>query len=222
MNFQKKSKQPLTPPQNSSISVPSPLPCEQLSSNIHIYISYIIHSRNRLLQGLLFFITDACRKMGFSKYWTHLSLHKLWSKMKKTNWKIAENQLDDWVMACCCLSSTPHNTTYETTLTKRGKPSTISLTQLTAEESESDDIGEKRGGRVETVVFATTQLDMLDRVVVFLTRLVNSNEPRYFKQRFQNMLLWGVAVKFSFVYIAMNTYWRTLHPVNNCARIDNV
>ena len=99
-------------------------------------------------------------------------------------------------MACCCLSSTSHNTTYETTLTKRGKPSTISLTQLTAEESESDDVGEKRGGRVETVVFATTQLDMLDRVVVFLTRLVNSKEPRYFKQRFLNILLWRVAVKF--------------------------
>ena len=143
-------------------------------------------------------------------------------KWKRTNWKIAENQFVDWVMACCCLSSTPHNTTYETTLTKRGKPNTISLTQLTAEESESDDIGEKRGGRVETVVFATTKLDMLDRVVVFLTRLVNSNEPRYFKQRFQNMLLWGVAVKFSFVYIAMNTYWRTLHPVNNYVWIDNV
>ena len=191
-----------------------------------ISISYIIHSRNLycniLIQGLLFFMTNAYRRMGFSKYWTHLSLHKLWSKMKKTNWKIAELQLDDWVMACCCLSSTPHNTTYETTLTKRGKPSTISLTQLTAEESESDDIGEKRGGRVETVVFATTQLDMLDRVVVFLTRLVNSNEPRYFKQRFQNTLLWGVTMKFSVVYIRKNTFWRTLYLANNSVRIDNV
>ena len=147
-------------------------------------------------------------KWGFQNI-GHISLStgsdKKWNK---TNWKIAVNQLVDWVMACCCLSSTPHNTTYETTLTKRGKRSTISLTQLTAEESESDDVGEKRGGRVETVVFATTQLDMLDRVVVFLTRLVNSNEPRYFKQRFQNNLLWGVAVKFSFVYIAKNTFWK--------------
>ena len=158
------------------------------------------------MQGLLFFMTDACRKMGFSKYWTHLSLSTSCDqKWKKDQLK---NQLVDWVMACCCLSSTSHNTTYETTLTKRGKRSTISLTQLTAEESESDDIGEKRGGRVETVVFATTQLDMLDRVVVFLTRLVNSKEPRYFKQRFQNNLLWGVAVKFSFVYIAKNTFWK--------------
>ena len=147
-------------------------------------------------------------KWGFQNI-GHISLStgsdKKWNK---TNWKIAVNQLVDWVMACCCLSSTPHNTTYETTLTKRGKRSTISLTQLTAEESESDDVGEKRSGRVETVVFATTQLDMLDRVVVFLTRLVNSNEPRYFKQRFQNNLLWGVAVKFSFVYIAKNTFWK--------------
>ena len=193
--------------ENLPISLPAPVPCEHYSSNIHIYKSYAIQSRNLLMQGLLFFMTDACRKMGFSKYWTHLSTG-CDQKWNKTNWKIAVNQLVDWVMACCCLSSTPHNTTYETTLTKRGKPSTISLTQLTAEESESDDVGEKRGGRVETVVFATTQLDMLDRVVVFLTRLVNSKEPRYFKQRFQNNLLWGVAVKFSFVYIAKNTFWK--------------
>ena len=158
----------------------------------------------------LAFLHDWClQKNGVFKILdTSLSPQAVIKKWNKTNWKIAVNQLVDWVMACCCLSSTPHNTTYETTLTKRGKPGTISLTRLTAEESESDDVGEKRGGRVETVVFATTQLDMLDRVVVFLTRLVNSNEPRYFKQRFQNNLLWGVAVKFSFVYIAKNTFWK--------------
>ena len=56
-----------------------------------ISISYIIHSRNLycniLIQGLPFFMTNAYRRMGFSKYWTHLSLHKLWSKMKKDQLK---------------------------------------------------------------------------------------------------------------------------------------
>ena len=84
-----------------------------------------------------------------------------------------------WVMACWCLSSTPLNTTFETRLT-----TTISLTKLTTEESESE-------RAVETVVCATSQLDMLDRVVVFLTRLVSSKEPRYlFEEPFQTHHAW--------------------------------
>ena len=77
-------------------------------------------------------------------------------------------------MACWCLSvSTPLNTTFETT---------ISLTKLTTEESESEEFGPKlieKGRAVGTVVRARRQLDMLDRVVVFLTRIVASKEQRY-------------------------------------------
>ena len=73
--------------ENLPISLPAPVPCEHYSSNIHIYKSYVIQSRNLLMQGLLFFMADACRKMGFSKYWTHLSLHRLWSKMKQDQLK---------------------------------------------------------------------------------------------------------------------------------------
>ena len=77
----------------------------------------------------------------------------------------------NWVMACWCLPSTPLKTTFET--------STISLTKLTTEESESEELLSTRRA-VETVVRASSQLDMLDRVVIFLTRLVASKEPRYF------------------------------------------
>ena len=88
-------------------------------------------------------------------------------------------------MACWCLSS-PLNTTFETSLTATrltANTTTISLTKLTTEESESEEFGprafEKREP-VGTVVRARSQqLDMLDRVVVFLTKLVNSKEPRY-------------------------------------------
>ena len=92
----------------------------------------------------------------------------------------------NWVMSCWCLSSTPLKTTFET--------STISLTKLTTEESESEEFGpravESRVA-VGTVVRATSQLDMLDRVVVFLTRLVSSKEQRYlFEEPFQTHHAW--------------------------------
>ena len=86
-------------------------------------------------------------------------------------------------MACCCLSS-PHNPTFETSLTTRltTNTTTISLAKLTTEESESEEFGPKlieKGRAVGTVVRARRQLDMLDRVVVFLTRIVASKEQRY-------------------------------------------
>ena len=115
-------------------------------------------------------------------------------------------------MACWCLS-TPLNTTFETSLTATRlttNTTTISLTKLTTVESESEEFGpravESRGA-VGTVVRATSQLDMLDRVVVFLTRLVTSKEPRYlFEDRAKPIICQGYTFIYVVTVVASVTY----------------
>ena len=61
-------------------------------------------------------------------------------------------------------------------------PSFDTIAAWLRNQSESEEFGPKlieKGRAVGTVVRARRQLDMLDRVVVFLTRIVASKEQRY-------------------------------------------